>query len=176
MESVNEGYSTNNVNSFETNMNSGLGRQANTFSLPRPAAVSQSSISQLNSNQQGVILTNINNEMNNLNDVNLPLYIQPNDTIHNEINLQPHQSDQRPEQSKIDPNRSSASNMPQQQAYKTGDSSFLDNFNTLVTVAAAQTPSISPNSEIHRSRKNNFIKVTAFLFYHKLRTSLSNFF
>ena len=106
--------------------------------------------------------------MNNLNAVNLPLYIQPNDTSRNEINLQTHQQEQNQDHEKLDNHRSSVVNMSQQQqTYITGDSSFLDNFNTLATVAAAQTPSISPNNEI-RSRKNNLIKVRLF-FQSKLK-------
>jgi hypothetical protein len=137
----------------------------NSFNSPRSTANSHASIpSQVGCNQQGVILTSSNSDMNSLNAVNLPLYIQPNDTTHDEINLQTHQQEQIQDQTKLDNHRSSVVNMSQRQTYITGDSPFLDNFNTLATVAAAQTPSISPDSEI-RPRKNNLIKVSYFFNY-----------
>lgn len=110
-------------------------------------------------NQQQTVINNTSTKNNDL-----PMYIQSNDSNHQSIKsiavLDGLTSNHSSSNSLASSN--SASNslaQTQQQSYVTSDSSDLYNFNTLATVAAAQSPNISPNGEIRQRKNNNFIKV-----------------
>ncbi len=152
LELVSDNYSSNNNNvnnTFESNNipNISLSRQSN-FSPIR-----LNSPNQRNTAPNRTVVDN-NNKTNMYvqnQQQNLTLQSEPiNNTLNNTSNSANMTSLNQPQQQQQPPQTSSYITTT-----TTADSSDLYNFNTLATVAAAQSPNMSPNSEI-RQRKNNF--------------------